>query len=79
MRFYLCNHVCETDSYINNRLVCLSPADEDEVDASKPCQVSQLALVDLAGSERTSRTGNTGDRLREAGEDLLSCDALHSF
>ena len=29
--------------------------------------VSQLSLVDLAGSERTSRTGGSGDRLREAG------------
>lgn len=29
--------------------------------------VSQLSLVDLAGSERTSRTKNTGARLREAG------------
>ncbi len=28
---------------------------------------SQLSLVDLAGSERTSRTGNHGDRLKEAG------------
>ena len=29
--------------------------------------VSQLSLVDLAGSERTSRTGGTGERLKEAG------------
>lgn len=29
--------------------------------------ISQLSLVDLAGSERTSRTKNTGQRLREAG------------
>lgn len=29
--------------------------------------VSQLNLVDLAGGERTSRTKNTGQRLREAG------------
>ena len=28
--------------------------------------VSQLSLVDLAGSERTKRTGNQGDRLKEA-------------
>ena len=33
--------------------------------------VSQFALVDLAGSERTNRTGNYGERLREAGEDLF--------
>ncbi len=55
-------------SIFNIRLVKCSPADEDEVDDGQPCLVSQLALVDLAGSERTSRTGNTGDRLREAGE-----------
>lgn len=55
-------------SVFNIRLVRCSPADELEVDQSKSCVVSQLALVDLAGSERTSRTGNTGDRLREAGK-----------
>ncbi|KAL1408789.1 hypothetical protein Q8F55_005602 [Vanrija albida] len=30
-------------------------------------QVSRLSIVDLAGSERTRNTGNTGDRLKEAG------------
>lgn len=54
-------------SVFNIRLVRCSPAGEDEIDFQKPCVVSQLALVDLAGSERTNRTGNTGDRLREAG------------
>ena len=54
-------------SIFNIRLVKCFPADADEIDPNKPCVVSQLALVDLAGSERTSRTGNTGDRLREAG------------
>ena len=34
--------------------------------------ISQLALVDLAGSERMTRTGNVGDRLREAGTPSLS-------
>lgn len=29
--------------------------------------ISQLSLVDLAGCERTSRTKNSGQRLREAG------------
>ena len=29
--------------------------------------ISQLALVDLAGSERCGRTGNAGERLKEAG------------
>ena len=54
-------------SVFNIRVVKCSPAEADEVDMNKQCLVSQLALVDLAGSERTSRTGNTGNRLREAG------------
>ena len=29
--------------------------------------ISQLSMVDLAGSERAARTGNQGDRIREAG------------
>lgn len=45
----------------------LDPVGEEILqDKDKVC-VSQLALVDLAGSERTLRTGNAGDRLREAG------------
>lgn len=32
-----------------------------------PVNISQLSLVDLAGSERLSRTKNTGQRLKEAG------------
>ena len=31
--------------------------------------ISQFSLVDLAGSERTNRTGNNGERLREAGRE----------
>lgn len=51
------------------RLVKCSPSSSDaiEIDVNRPCVVSQLSLVDLAGSERTARTGNTGERLREAG------------
>lgn len=30
-------------------------------------QTSRLSIVDLAGSERTKNTGNTGERLKEAG------------
>lgn len=30
-------------------------------------QSSRLSIVDLAGSERTKNTGNTGERLKEAG------------
>ncbi|XP_053675408.1 kinesin-like protein KIF23 [Anopheles nili] len=40
---------------------------ENVVQDRNAISVSQLSLVDLAGSERTSRTGNTGQRLREAG------------
>lgn len=55
-------------SVFNIRLVKLHLQDEAEIDGDLPAVVSQLALVDLAGSERTARTGNTGNRLREAGE-----------
>ncbi len=40
--------------------------------------VSQLSLVDLAGSERTGRTGNQGDRLKEAGNINQSLMALRA-
>ncbi len=30
-------------------------------------QVSRISLVDLAGSERHSKTGTTGERLKEGG------------
>ena len=40
--------------------------------------VSQLSLVDLAGSERTGRTGNSGDRLKEAGNINNSLMALRA-
>ncbi|KAJ8982849.1 hypothetical protein NQ317_016011 [Molorchus minor] len=35
-------------------------------DQSKSIKVGKLNLVDLAGSERQSKTGATGDRLKEA-------------
>uniref|UniRef100_A0A182IVR1 Kinesin-like protein n=1 Tax=Anopheles atroparvus TaxID=41427 RepID=A0A182IVR1_ANOAO len=40
---------------------------ENVVQDRNALTISQLSLVDLAGSERTNRTGNTGQRLREAG------------
>jgi kinesin family protein 23 len=40
-------------------------------------QVSQLSLVDLAGSERYTRTGATGDRLKEAGNADVDLNFLH--
>ena len=51
----------------NIRLVKSFPSGDGEIDLEKPCMVTQLALVDLAGSERTSRTGNAGYALKEAG------------
>ncbi|XP_021341173.1 kinesin-like protein KIF23 isoform X2 [Mizuhopecten yessoensis] len=56
-------------SIFNIRLVQapLDPRGEEVLqDADKVC-ISQLSLVDLAGSERCHRTGNMGDRLKEAG------------
>ncbi|XP_022212746.2 kinesin-like protein KIF23 [Drosophila obscura] len=56
-------------SVFNIRLV-QAPTDsqgENVVQDRKNITVSQLSLVDLAGSERSSRTKNTGVRLREAG------------
>ncbi|ALC44016.1 pav [Drosophila busckii] len=56
-------------SVFNIRLV-QAPTDcqgEHVVQDKRTITVSQLSLVDLAGSERSSRTKNTGVRLREAG------------
>ncbi|XP_030257291.1 kinesin-like protein KIF20A [Sparus aurata] len=39
----------------------------DDVGVPRVLGISELALCDLAGSERCSRTHNTGDRLKEAG------------
>ena len=39
-------------------------------------RVGRLNLVDLAGSERQSKTGSTGDRLKEATKINLSLSAL---
>ena len=48
-----------------------------ENDAGKPSiRVGKLNLVDLAGSERQSKTGATGDRLKEATKINLSLSAL---
>jgi kinesin family protein 3/17 len=50
---------------------------EDKADGSKPSiRVGKLNLVDLAGSERQSKTGATGDRLKEATKINLSLSAL---
>lgn len=39
-------------------------------------RAGRLNLVDLAGSERQSKTGSTGDRLKEATKINLSLSAL---
>ena len=65
-------------SVFNIRLVKVHPLDEDEIDTERPATISQLALVDLAGSERTARTGNTGNRLKEAGNINNSLMTLRS-
>ncbi|XP_040922509.1 kinesin-like protein KIF20A isoform X3 [Toxotes jaculatrix] len=39
----------------------------DDVGVPRVLGISELALCDLAGSERCSRTHNTGERLKEAG------------
>lgn len=55
-------------SIFNIRLV-QAPSDnigENIIQDKRVVTISQLSLVDLAGSERSSRTKNTGLRLREA-------------
>ena len=64
------SHSSRSHSIFNIRVVSvpLDPLGEDILSDSTMLKVSQLALVDLAGSERTNRTGNTGQRLQEAGK-----------
>merc|ERR1719446_841520 len=45
-------------------------------DRGEHIRVGKLNLVDLAGSERQSKTGATGDRLKEATKINLSLSAL---
>ena len=49
---------------------------EGPVGGSATIRVGKLNLVDLAGSERQSKTGATGDRLKEATKINLSLSAL---
>lgn len=46
----------------------LDPVGAEVLQDKSRVVVSQLSLVDLAGSERCGRTGNAGERLKEAGE-----------
>ncbi|CAN9511947.1 unnamed protein product [Ophioblennius macclurei] len=55
---------------IHLEICCTDAAGQDHLRAGK------LNLVDLAGSERQSKTGATGDRLREATKINLSLSAL---
>ncbi|XP_026170456.1 kinesin-like protein KIF20A [Mastacembelus armatus] len=48
----------------------------DDVGVPRVLGISELALCDLAGSERCSRTQNTGERLKEAGNINSSLLAL---
>ena len=48
----------------------------DHEDGSKHIRAGKLNLVDLAGSERQSKTGATGDRLKEATKINMSLSAL---
>merc|ERR1712168_1594023 len=49
---------------------------EDGLDGKNHIRVGKLNLVDLAGSERQSKTGATGERLKEATKINLSLSAL---
>lgn len=49
---------------------------EPGTDGESHIRVGKLNLVDLAGSERQSKTGATGDRLKEAAKINLSLTAL---
>ena len=48
----------------------------DEATGTERLRAGKLNLVDLAGSERQSKTGATGDRLKEATKINLSLSAL---
>eukprot|EP00108_Taenia_solium_P007047 TsM_001205000 transcript=TsM_001205000 gene=TsM_001205000 len=56
--------------------IFLEMATLDKVSGSEHLKAGKLNLVDLAGSERQSKTGTTGDRLKEATKINLSLSAL---
>lgn len=55
--------------------ICIEMAEGE----SKSVKVGKLNLVDLAGSERQSKTGATGDRLKEASKINKSLSALGKY
>lgn len=55
---------------------------QTEFDASRGVgteKVSRISLVDLAGSERASKTGTTGDRLKEGSNINLALTTLGNY
>jgi len=57
--------------------ITVETSTEDPANPKKPkIRAGKLNLVDLAGSERQSKTGATGDRLKEATKINLSLSAL---
>merc|ERR1719446_740536 len=57
--------------------ITVETSQEDPTNPKKPkIRSGKLNLVDLAGSERQSKTGATGDRLKEATKINLSLSAL---
>jgi hypothetical protein len=56
--------------------VTVETSDKVVAGAESHIRVGKLNLVDLAGSERQSKTGATGDRLKEATKINLSLSAL---
>ena len=56
--------------------IIVETSDVNDVDGQQHIRVGKLNLVDLAGSERQSKTGATGDRLKEAIKINQSLSAL---
>lgn len=56
--------------------ITIEMASQSEEDKKEHIRVGKLHLVDLAGSERQSKTGATGERLKEAAKINLSLTAL---
>ncbi len=56
--------------------IYLEMASTDGESGTEHIRAGKLNLVDLAGSERQSKTGATGDRLKEATKINLSLSAL---
>lgn len=66
----------ETSSRSHSIFSITIESSETKEDGEEHIVVGKLNLVDLAGSERQSKTGATGDRLKEATKINLSLSAL---